>query len=167
MNDHGHFLEKEETYVNDAGVTMIAHLADDSWNVDAADRYADHIGGRGHSGHVGRAYDRSHVCRGHCRSRVYGHGQSLSGSPFCQVRDSVSQIVYRHGDNRLFLAHPSQNERDRACFWGEVDFHVDGKSHRRVGATVAVEIFEEIVDVCLEEGDLEGPQSRAWVGVEE
>ncbi len=172
-------LEKEETYVNDAGVTMIAHLADGSWNVDAVDHYADHIGGRGHSGHVGRVYDhnpafhsrghdQNHVCRDHCRSRVDGHGQSLSGShsPFCQARNSMSHAACRHGDIRLLLAHPSRNEKDRVSFCDEDDVLGDGKSHRRVGATVAVETFEENVDACLEEGDLEGPQSRAWVEVE-
>jgi hypothetical protein len=153
--------------VNDAGVTMIAHLADGSWNVDAVDHYADRIGGRGHGDHVGRGYDHNFHSRGHdhchaCRrSRVDGHGHSLSGSPFCQVHNSVSHIVCRHGDIRLLFAHPSRTERDRVSFCGEVDVPGDGKNHSRVGATAAVEIFEENADACLEEGDLEGPQSRA------
>ena len=158
---------------------MIAHLAVDSWNAGAVDHYADRIGGRGHDNHVGRGYDhnpafqsrghdQSHVCRGHCRSRADGHGHSLSGShsPFCQAHSSVSHAVCRHGDIRLLLAHPSRNERDRASFCGEVDVPADGKNHGRVGATVAVEIFEENADASLEEGGLEEPQSRAWVEVE-
>jgi hypothetical protein len=152
---------------------MIAHLADGSWNVDAVDHYADRIGGRDHVGRGcdhnfhSRGHDHSHVCRGHCRSRVDGHGHSLSGSPFCQAHKFVSHIVCRHGDIRLLLVHPSRSERDRVSFCGEDDVPGDGKNHGRVGGTVAVEIFEENADACLEEeGDLEGPQSRASVEVE-
>ena len=78
----------------------------------------------------------------------------------------MSHAVCRHGDIRLLLAHPSRNERDRVSFCGEDDVPADGKNHGRVGATVAVEIFEENADASLEEGDLEEPQSQAWVEVE-
>jgi hypothetical protein len=173
MNDHKQFREKEETYVNDGAVTTIAHLADGSWNVDVVGHYAGHIGGRGHSGHVGRGCDHNpasqsrghdyiHVCRGHCRSRVNDH-QSLSDghSPFCQARNSASHIVCRHDDSRLLLAHPSRTEGDRVSFCGEDGVHWDDKSYCTVGATVAVEIFEENVGAFLEVDDLEEPQSRA------
>lgn len=159
--------------VNDGAVTTIAHLADGSWNVDVVGHYAGHIGGRGHSGHVGRGCDHNpasqsrghdyiHVCRGHCRSRVNDH-QSLSDghSPFCQARNSASHIVCRHDDSRLLLAHPSRTEGDRVSFCGEDGVHWDDKSYCTVGATVAVEIFEENVGAFLEVDDLEEPQSRA------
>ena len=51
-------------------------------------------------------------------------------------------------------------------FCGEDGVPEDGKNHGRVGATVVAESFEENADACLEEGDLEGPQSRASVEVE-
>jgi len=171
--------------VNGDGVTMIAHFADDSWNVDAMVHYAGHIGGRGHSGHAGRArdhnpafrsrgHDHSCVSRDQCHCRVGGHGRTLSCSysPFCRARNSVSRVACRHGNNRLLFVHPSQNERGRARLGrarlcGEDDVHADGKSYRRVGASGAVVIFEENVDAFLKEGDLAGPQSRAWVEVEE
>ena len=159
--------------MNDAGVTMIAHLAYGSWNVDAVDHYAGHIGGRGHGGHVGRGYDhnsafhsRGHdhrrVCRGHFRSRVNVH-HNLSGSHslFSQARNSASHVVSRHGDNRLLLVHPSQNEKDRASFCGEDGVRWGGKSYYTVGGAVAVGTFEGNVDVCLEQGDLEELQNRA------
>ena len=156
--------------MNDAAVTMIAHLADGSWNVDAVGHCAGHIGGRGYDHNPAsqsRGHDHSHVCRGHCRSRVNGH-QSLSygHSPFCQVRNSASHIVCRHGDNRLWVAHLRRTEGDHVSFGGEDGVHGDDMSWRTADATVAVEIFEENVGACLEEEDgLEEPQSRAWVEV--
>ena len=111
---------------------MIAHLADGSWNVDAVDHYAGHIGGRGYDHNPAfhsRGHDHRHVCRGHCRSRVSGH-HSLSGShsPFSQARNFASHIFCRHGDNHLLLSHPSRNERDHVSFCVEDGVHWDGKS---------------------------------------
>ena len=65
--------------MNDDGVTMIAHPASDSWNVDAVGYCVD---GRGHN-HVGRVhgheFSRARRDRGRCRE--YDRGRSLFG-PF-------------------------------------------------------------------------------------
>lgn len=155
--------------MNDDGVTMIAHLAFDPWNVDAVGYCVD---GRGHN-HAGRVHghdpffhnrvpghEYSRAPRDHGRCREYGHGHSPFG-PSYQARNAWGHLVCRRDDNRLVLARPSRSERDHGCPYNEDDSQV-GNCRGRVGGYGGEEIYEESAD-----GDLGGGQSQAWVEVEE
>lgn len=152
----------EKPYTNDDGVTMTAHLAFDSWNVDAVGCCVD---GHGHRNRVGRVHGHDPFFHIHGRGREYspasrenGRGQSLSG-PSYQVRNAWSHIVCRRDDNHLVLARPRRSERDRGSPYNEDDSRV-GKC--RVGEDGGEGIYEESAGDDLGEG-----QSQAWVEVEE
>lgn len=155
-------LSPEKTYMNDEEVTVIGHLASDSWNVDAVGYCVD---GRGHSNHVGRVHGHEHsrATRDHCRCRENGRaGHSLFG-PSYQVHNACwGHNACHHDDDRLALARPNHNERGRVSPCNEDDSQ-GGMSHRRVGESGEEEgIYGENAD-----GDPGQGQSQAWVEVEE